>query len=85
MPKHIIEFNLPEEKEELDLAMSGSSFYIAVGRVGNEIFRPARKHGYNDQELQALVNKIGPDAIELIGLLEDKFYEILEEENVQSL
>lgn len=79
--KSTLEFNLPEEREEFQLALKGSSMSIALSEIANEIFRPARKHGYPDKELNDLVEK-NPDAVEIIGMLETKFYEILEENDI---
>lgn len=79
--KSTLEFNLPEEREEFQLALKGSSMSIALSEIANEIFRPARKHGFSDKELNDLVEK-NPDAVEIIGMLETKFYEILEENDI---
>lgn len=79
--KSTLEFNLPEEREEFQLALKGSSMSIALSEIANEIFRPARKHGFPDKELNDLVEK-NPDAVEIIGMLETKFYEILEENDI---
>lgn len=79
--KSILEFNLPEENEEFKLALKGVSMSIALSEIANDIFRPARKHGYNDKELNDLIEK-NPDAEEIIGMLEKKFYEILEENEI---
>ena len=35
MPKHIIEFNLPEEREELQWAMKGIHYSIALDNIDN--------------------------------------------------
>lgn len=79
--KGILEFNLPEEREEFQMASNAVKYSIAIHDIGNEVFRPARKHGYADQELQQLIEK-NPDAAEIISLLESKFYEILREHGV---
>ncbi len=80
MSKAILSFKLPEEQEEFDTARRGINFSIALERVGNEIFRPARKHGYQDAEIQKIVDE-HEWATALIGLLEERFYEILTEED----
>lgn len=83
MPRHTISFNLPEEREELATTLQASSMSIALWDISNEIFRPARKHGYSEEEIRLLCEKIGEDAETLIGLLEKKFYAILEENDVK--
>lgn len=82
MPVGILRFKLPEEEEGFFLAQKAISLQVAITDVGNLVFRPARKHGYGDTEIKELVEKIGPDAVTLVGLLEDKFYEILRDNEV---
>ena len=79
--KSTLEFNLPEENEEFKLALKGTSMSIALSDIANEIFRPARKHGYSDKALSDLIEK-NPDAEEIIGMLETKFFEILQENEI---
>lgn len=61
---------------------------IAINSTFNEIFRKARKYGFNATEYRDLVKKCGTDAegnsnaIRLIEFLENKYIEILEENNV---
>lgn len=74
-----LRFTLPEEQAELTCAQKGTDYHLAMVDMANLIFRPARKHGYTDQKIQALIDKIGDDAYELVGLLEDKFYWIVQE------
>lgn len=71
--KHIIEFNLPEEQEELELAANAGALYSALFDVRNQIFRPARKHGYQEDDLQNLSDK----EVDLIHKLELMFNEVL--------
>lgn len=63
MPKAILEFSLPEETEEFETAVKAGSLSAALFEVGQRVFRPARKHGYPDQKLQELLNKL--DEIEV--------------------
>jgi hypothetical protein len=79
MPKATLSFNLPEEREEYNTVNKASEMSSALWEIRQELFRPARKHGYSDFELTALIKKINSKfkdecvAEELIGLLEDRF------------
>ena len=80
--KTIIEFDNLTEREELQQALSAGDMVSAFAEIGNEVFRPARKHGYVDDKIEALMQKLGPDANELVSLLETKYYEILQDHDV---
>lgn len=58
MSKVTIEFTLPEEQEELDITQQAYKMHAAFWSIGNDVFRPARKHGYPDQKLHLLVSKL---------------------------
>lgn len=77
--KAILEFNLPEEKEEFETAVKAAKIKHALYEVSQEIFRPARKHGYADVRM---AGKLTPEVVEVIGILESMFYEILTETDV---
>lgn len=81
--KITMEFNLPEESEELRLAQLGPKYSILLDRIEQEIFRPARKYGYGSthtQKIQPLLDSINEKmdgkGTELIGLLEELYYQI---------
>ena len=92
--KVIIEFNVEDIHDELAAkrAMSADAVYGALFDIVNEVFRPARKHGYSDVELSKLLplyenlteeqEAALQEKIELIGCLERKFYEILERNKI---
>lgn len=109
--KASLEFDLNDSDAQRDFAMMVSSkrVYKTLYRIRQEIFRPARKHGYSDKKISLLLeNSGGHDSFEidkntkfvtkdemdkdndkyygngeaLIGLLEEKYSEILEEESV---
>jgi len=87
MPKVNIQFTLPEEQEEHKHAVKGWEYHAALYDVANEIFRPARKHGYSNIQIQKLINKLDEQdpeegATELISLLEKEFYDMLSERNI---
>ena len=78
----------PEDEAAMRRAMNADGAYAALWDISNEVFRPARKHGYSgcNNHIQELCDKI--DAMlpgssgELIRFLEEKFGEILAEHNV---
>jgi hypothetical protein len=90
MPKVTLTFELPEEQEEFSVAEAGGRSISAIHDIRNEIFRPARKHGYTNPEIQRLVERLdklaeGTDvggATELIWELEQLFNAILIEYNI---
>ena len=58
MPTVSITFNLPEEKRDLDTALRAEELSCAVEKIGAEVFRPARKHGYKDPDVQHLLDSL---------------------------
>ena len=77
--KAILEFNLPEEKEEFKTALNAAKIQNALYHISQDIFRPARKHGYADVRLSG---KLTPEITEVISILETMFYEILNENDI---
>ena len=82
MPRAYLSFNLPEDKEDFETASKAINYKLALFEIQQEIFRPARKHGYSDEHLHNLVEK-NKDAVEIIGILEQKFYQILNENGAE--
>lgn len=56
--KGILEFNLPEEQEEFDRAASAGKYSAALFDIRQEVFRPARKHGYGRQDVHNLLTRL---------------------------
>lgn len=90
--KATIEFNLPEESEVFESAIRATDYKLALWDISQEIFRPARKHGYSDEKIQKLLQTIDEcvstvmengQGTDLIGLLEERFYEILRERGIE--
>jgi hypothetical protein len=82
MPEVILKFQVPEEGEELRMALDAGAMYSALWDIAQEVFRPARKHGYSDPEILNYLINSTEDAEELIYLLEKKFYDILRDKNI---
>lgn len=73
MPKHIIEFNLPEEQDELDITMKAIDMSIALSDFYNESLRARLKYNsdaYNKSQ------------IELLEKIKEEFFAILSERNI---
>jgi len=56
--KATLEFNLPEEQEEYEITRQAGNMHAAFWTIGNDLFRPARKHGYSDHRLHLLISKL---------------------------
>lgn len=73
--KHIIEFNLPEEQDELDLTMKAPAFVYAVQDFYDTEIRGQLK--YN--------NDLSDAETKVLEQLKAKFFMYLEERNVSNL
>ena len=53
MAKATLTFNLddPEDKANFKKAANANEAYLALWSIAQEIFRPARKHGYSGAQL----------------------------------
>ena len=58
MPKATISFSLPEEMEEFKDAVHVQDYKNVLYYLEQDVFRPARKHGYTDQKIETLINAI---------------------------
>lgn len=56
--------------------------YAALWEIAQEVFRPARKHGYTNSDIQAELVKAGEAGTALVHLLEKEFYTILEDHHI---
>jgi hypothetical protein len=86
MPTATLKYKLPDEDYEFYCATSGANALLALWTIQQEIFRPARKHGYSDPKLHKMIEEApegqGNTICEAIGILEEKFCEILNEYNI---
>ena len=53
--KVTLEFDGHEEREDYEDALNGSKYKSQVEDVWQHLFRPRHKHGYNDAELNTLL------------------------------
>lgn len=80
--KAILEFDLSDadERDAHLRAIKAPDAYAALWDIAQEVFRPARKHGYSDPDLNKLLKS--DDVEEAISLLEKRFYQILEDKGI---
>lgn len=77
----------PEDVETIARMLGVNNVYGALSEIRDEIFRPARNHGYPDAKLSCLLGEAVPEAeadarYEIIDLLEQKFFDILNRRGV---
>lgn len=78
MPKVTIKFNLPEENEEFKTTLRAQALASAIHDIREQVFRPARKHGYSEEGLLDLTQS----EVELIEKLETIFNQILSDHDI---
>lgn len=96
--KATLSFNLPEERDEFETAVNAAKYQAALWEISQQVFRPARKHGYSNMRIQTLLDTTDSVKVpamdgytedmvgggtELIGELEKLFYQILQEEGIE--
>lgn len=96
--KGTLSFSLPEEREEFETAVNAGSYKAALWEIAQQVFRPARKHGYGDPAVQRLLDALDEVKVpsmdgytedmvgggtELVSQLEKLFYQILQEEGIE--
>lgn len=57
MPKHIIEFSLPDEREELSTVMHASEYYSALWEI-DQYCRGILKHGNGKEDIEETLEHI---------------------------
>lgn len=94
MAKAILEYNLQDidDRHDFKLANKASDMYLVLWDVAQEIFRPYRKHGYNNSRLNDMIDQSGKTldvdgyestyGYEIVETLEKMFYELLEERGI---
>jgi hypothetical protein len=82
--KAILEFNLDDNDDEEShrLALKAGKLYSALWDIRQNVFRPARKHGYANDGVNILLRTMSESerekAMALVGELERMFSEILD-------
>jgi hypothetical protein len=64
---------MPEDQYDLETYMNGPKLESLIHRVEQEVFRPARKHGYDNEEIQKIVTSLDRlvDTMHNEGILPD--------------
>ena len=75
--KVTLEFDSFENAEELEDAMNGSRYKLTLEEMWDKIFRPRHKHGYNDPELNKLLES--EECSQLMDKLEKLYLDIRNE------
>lgn len=70
------------DKHDIERTLKASDMCAALFQISQEVFRPIRKHGYSDREIQDLTLRDPELARDLVGALEHLFYEILEDRGI---
>lgn len=74
--KHILEFNLPEEKEDLDVAMNAGKYHSFIHELMHSKLRSITKYGtYNNKNVPLVVQ-------EFIEQLKDDLWADLSDNNI---
>lgn len=81
--KAFLVFDLPDEQVEFDLASKAYEMHNALWETRQQVFRPARKYGYDDPAIDDLLRKLGKDGEELVYLLEQRFSDIVASLNME--
>ncbi len=74
-----------DETEVRDAMFRATDMLSALRDIGNDVFRPARKHGYADSRIQSLLTTLGEPGEELVSLLEDLYCKILRDYDIGDL
>ncbi len=70
--KIFYKFDPVRDREELGIFEKAVDMAAAFDIIEQEVFRPARKHGYSDPRLRDLSDR----DIEVISILEDIYFDI---------
>lgn len=82
--KGTLEFDLPEEQAEFQRAANAHKYSQLLYKLEQEVFRPARKHGYHStghgKVLNDLLNGLsGQEVADAIHEVEVMYYELKKE------
>lgn len=85
----VLTFDLSDfdARQDFELMIKFKSMHLALSDIADKLFRPHRKHGYSQEfdlnkYLNSDVEAVNEASYETISELEDKFYEILKEYDI---
>lgn len=62
-----LDLSKPEQRKEHNRCLKSLDYLLALSDVGEEVFRPARKYGYDCEKLNALLdNKLSDEEEEVL-------------------
>jgi len=74
-------FELPQDKTEMDLILNAQNMYSAIDDINRELFRPFFKHGYNCSKISEAIEVKDFEAF--MEGLHKKFLSILNEYDIE--
>lgn len=80
--KITFDFEDNADRAQLQRTVNATAAYVALQEIGEQIFRPARKHGYMDKRIDDLLTELGDKGLELLELLERDYREILSDNSI---
>lgn len=81
--KTILEFNLPEDQPDLDLALQAPKMHSVLWDMEYEVFRKVvRYNASNNEKLQELLQQHPEVTMQVVETIRKMFFELLEENNI---
>lgn len=80
--KLIFDLTTFEGRDQMQKCLNVDSYHSVLFDISQEIFRPARKHGYSRHAIRELYEQNPEFAAVLIGELESLFNELLSDSNI---
>jgi len=80
----ILKFDLsdPDDLEEFALVNKARKMQVALYEIAEEVFRPARKHGYPNAKPFMHIDDWSEETQKVVSELSDMFYAVLEQNNI---
>lgn len=85
--KFTLEITIEDKDDEAAVRrlIGADNAYLALSDIAEDVFRPARKHGYHDEDIQKYFREDSPhaDAVHaVVSALTKLFYDALEERGI---
>lgn len=81
--KTILEFNLPEDKPDLDLALQAPSMHSVLWDMEYEVFRKVVKYeASSNEKLQELLQQHPEVTMQVVETIREIFFDLLKENNI---